>query len=320
MIETIPKPLHGSSEWLLTRWRDGKGRCVFGASDIPPLMNASPYKSRGELFADKWNEPVKQKETAVFARGNLLESALLNHASKVLNTDLITPDVIYRDGRLSVSLDGVDVEHYPSLVVECKTTTRYRITDASDLPDEWLWQGYGQQAVLDCPVWFSVLDRDMRLSVVELPTNANAIDVLRTETEVFGSWIDRQVPIDDDINNFSAYDIARIWQTTPTTIELPQDCIEWVTALDDARTMTKDATALETTAKDMLARMLLGNEIGTVNGIKIVSWKQTQGRNSLDTASLREDHPELVAQYEKQGLPFRTMRTHKPKNKGENNE
>jgi predicted phage-related endonuclease len=52
-MERIPKPKHGSKEWLLTRWRDDLGRCVFGASDIPALMNASPYKTRAELFADK---------------------------------------------------------------------------------------------------------------------------------------------------------------------------------------------------------------------------------------------------------------------------
>jgi predicted phage-related endonuclease len=45
-MERIPKPKHGSKEWLLTRWRDDLGRCVFGASDIPALMNASPYKTR----------------------------------------------------------------------------------------------------------------------------------------------------------------------------------------------------------------------------------------------------------------------------------
>ena len=73
-MERIPKPKHGSKEWLLSRWRDDLGRCVFGASDIPALMNASPYKTRAELFADKLNEPVEQAESAIFRRGNLSRS------------------------------------------------------------------------------------------------------------------------------------------------------------------------------------------------------------------------------------------------------
>ena len=72
-MERILKEKHGSKEWLLSRWRDEQGRCVFGASDVPVLMGASPYKTRGELYADKLNEPQVQADSAVFRRGNLLE-------------------------------------------------------------------------------------------------------------------------------------------------------------------------------------------------------------------------------------------------------
>ena len=82
-MQVIPKAKHGSKEWLLSRWKDDDGRCVFGASDIPVLMGASPYKTRGELFADKVNEPVVQEETAVFRRGNLLEKRILEQASRI---------------------------------------------------------------------------------------------------------------------------------------------------------------------------------------------------------------------------------------------
>ena len=210
-MRQIPKPKHGSKEWLLERWRDEQGRCVFGASDIPALMNASPYKTRGELFADKLNEPVEQAESAIFRRGNLLEKPLLEAAGEQLGYTFNTPDTIYRDGRLSVSLDGVDYENAPSIVIEAKTSTRYSIHDSSDLPTEWLWQGWAQQAVLQCPVWFSVLDRDLRISVVELPENAAAIDSLRLEAEVFGEWVDTNSAPLDEINNFSADAIARIF-------------------------------------------------------------------------------------------------------------
>ena len=313
-MQVIPKAKHGSKEWLLARWKDEDGRCVFGASDIPVLMGASPYKTRGELFADKVNEPVVQEETAVFRRGNLLEKPLLEEASRLLGTNIFTPDVIYRDGRLSISLDGVDNANQPSVVVEAKTSTRYSIYTSDDLPDEWLWQGWAQQAVLQVPVWFVVLDRDQRISVVELPNNPKAIDTIQLETSVFGGWVDGD-PIDEDINNFSAADIARIWKPTPTSIELPASAIDWALQLDEARAMAKQAADLETKAKDALAQMMLSNEIGTVDGVQLVTWKQQAGRESLDTKQLRADHPDLVAQYEKQGAPFRVMRVSKAKTK-----
>jgi predicted phage-related endonuclease len=313
-MQVIPKAKHGSKEWLLARWKDEQGRCVFGASDIPALMGASPYKTRGELFADKVNEPVEQEETAVFRRGNLLEKPLLEEASRILGINIFTPEVIYRDGRLSISLDGVDHEENPTVVVEAKTSTRYSIYTADDLPVEWCWQGYAQMAVLQVPVWFVVLDRDQRISVVQLPENPEAIEAIKLETAVFGGWVDGD-PLDEDINNFSATDIARIWKAEPTSVELPASAVDWALQLEEARAMAKQAADLESKAKDALAQMMLGNEIGTVDGVQLVTWKQQAGKSSLDTKQLRADHPELVQQYEKQGAPFRVMRVTKGKGK-----
>ena len=169
-------------------------------------------------------------------------------------------------------------------------------------------------AVLQVPVWFVVLDRDQRISVVELPNNPEAIDTIRLETSVFGGWVDGD-PLDEDINNFSATDIARIWKAEPTSVELPASAVDWALQLEEARAMAKQAADLESKAKDALAQMMLGNEIGTVDGVQLVTWKQQAGKASLDTKQLRADHPELVNQYEKQGAPFRVMRVTKGKGK-----
>jgi predicted phage-related endonuclease len=270
-MQRILKEKHGSKEWLLSRWRDEQGRCVFGASDVPVLMGASPYKTRGELFADKLNQPEVQPDSAVFRRGNLLEKPLLESASDFLGVNISTPEWVYREDRFSVSLDGVDHWDEPSVVVEAKTTTRYSINDATDLPAEWLWQGWTQQAVLNCPVWFSVLDRDLKISMVCCPENREAIDSLRLEAEVFGDWIDQGVVPDEELNNFSADDITRIYKVEPTSVELDVVVIDWLVALEDARQQGKQATEMETKAKDAIAQMLKGNEVGLVNGVQVVS-------------------------------------------------
>jgi hypothetical protein len=168
--------------------------------------------------------------------------------------------------------------------------------------------------VLQVPVWFVVLDRDQRISVVQLPDNPKAIDSIRLETSVFGGWVDGD-PMDEDINNFSAADISRIWKVTPTSVELPASAVDWALQLEEARSMAKQAADLESKAKDALAQLMLGNEIGTVDGVQLVTWKQQAGKTSLDTKKLRADHPELVQQYEKQGAPFRVMRVTKGKGK-----
>jgi len=307
----IDKPKHGSKEWLLSRWRDEQNRCVFGASDIPALMGASPYKTRAELFADKRNEPQVQPETAAFRRGNLLEPVLLEEAGNILGVNITTPNVIYRKNRLSISLDGVDDTQKPSLIVEAKTSTRYSVYDSSDLPEEWLWQGWAQQAVVGVPVWFAVLDRDQRISVVELPNNPTAISSLQQETEIFGSWVDGDTPVDEPIDQFSASDIARIWMPTPTSIDLPTEAAEWLLQLEEGRALQKQGEDLEATAKDNLARMMLNNEVGLLNGVQVITWKQQAGRKSFDSKQFKQDNPDLYAQYEREGSPFRVMKTTK---------
>ena len=89
----------------------------------------------------------------------------------------------------------------------------------------------------------------------------------------------------------------------------------WVEALDDARKMGADAERLEQDAKDALAQMMLDAEVGTVNGETVITWKQQKGRATTDVARMRQEHPELVASYEKQGTPFRVFRTTKGKKK-----
>ena len=314
-MKVYPKSTHGTKAWLLDRWKDENGFCIFGASDIPALMGASNYTSRGDLYADKLCEPVEKETTAVFQRGNDLEPALLVAASRQLGKTIFTPDVIYRDNRLSISLDGVDDQYQPTVIVEAKTTTRYSVYDETDIPEEWNWQMQAQMSVLNVPCFLVVLDRDMRISVVECKRDEEMIQALLEESENFGAMIDANLPTPELIEEFTCDVVAKVFKPEPTSVELPVEAVDWAKQLDEARAMAKQAADLESKAKDALAQMLLGNEVGTVNGVQLITWKQQAGKTSLDTRTLREEHPELVKQYEKQGAPFRVMRITKGKAK-----
>lgn len=311
-MQLITKPPHGSVEWLQTRWRDEENKVLFGASDAPILMGASPYRSRADLFVDKSVKPTqKGEDKPEFRRGNLLEKPLLQVASEVLNTEILTPNFMYRHGRFAVSLDGVDNEQEPSVVVEAKTTSAYAIETAEDLPIEWLWQGTAQQLVTGLPVWFVVLDRRMNISVVEMTPNVEAAKRLREEAEEFAVLVETQQPLSSDFDKFTADQIALMYRATPTSVDLTDEAVELVLALEAARTQRKKAEEAEKEAKDSLAKILLNNEIGLYQGEKVVSWKEQKGRTSFDTVRFKQDFPELFHEYEKEGAPFRVLRTHR---------
>ena len=316
-MQKILKPKHGSIEWLRLRHRDEENKVVFGASDAPALMGASPYKTRQDLFINKLQEPTIGEDKPEFRRGNILEPLLLEQASDFFSREIFTPNVVYRDGRFSISLDGVDNENEPTVIVEAKTTTRYAIHDSSDLPLEWLWQGWCQQGVLSqdrmnpVPVWFMVLDRDQRFSCVPMPDNYGAFSSLKMEASILGGWVESGEPAPDDIDNFTAEQIAKIYKPTPTEIELTDEQAQMILELDMAKAQKKIAEETETKLRNAIAQLLLGNEIGTYRGEKFVSWKQQRGRKGVNITLLRNENPELAAQYETEGSPFRVMRIHK---------
>lgn len=315
-MEKIPKPKHGSIEWLRLRHRDSENKVVFGASDAPALMGASPYKTRSDLFINKLHEPEIQEDRPEFRRGNILEPVLLEQASEFFSRQIFTPEVVYKEGRFAVSLDGVDDVNNPTVIVEAKTTTRYSIRDSEDLPEEWLWQGWCQQGVLSpnpknpIPVWFIVLDRDQRFSCVPMPDNPSAFRSLKTEADVMGEWVELGQPAPSDIDQFSAEQIAKIFSSSGGELELTSSQADLVAQFDLARAERKRAEDREKELRDRIAQMLLSNEVGTWNGKKVVSWKQQKGRSGINITLLRNENPELVSHYETEGTPYRVLRTH----------
>lgn len=310
----VPKPPHGSQEWLERRWKDTEGKCTFGASDAPLLANQSPYGNRADLLLAKKTFPTIGAEKESFRRGNMLEPLLLEEASRLLKQEIKTPEFMYQRGRFTISLDGVDNAESPDVVVEAKTTAKYRVKDVTDLPSEWLWQAWAQELVTEAVVFFIVFDADQTFSLVQAPHNPNALEFLANVSERFGQMVDDDGDPDAELlGDMTAEQIGKLWKPEPSAIELPGEAAEWLQLLEQAKSDSAYAKKQEERAKDELARLLLGHEIGLLNGQQVVSWKLTKGRKSLDSKALQQDLPEIYAQYEREGEPFRTMRINRAK-------
>lgn len=310
-VTLIPKPTHGSEQWLMLRHRDEFGRCVLGASDAPALMEASPFTSRADLFHNKRTRPKITETTAAMQVGNILESALVSELGRRLGVEMTTPNTMYRKDRFTVTLDAVGVSaDSPAVIGEVKTTRRHRISDKSDIPADYLWQCWAQMLVLDRPVYLIVLDRDLSISHFEIDRNEQALETLANESEKFCHAVDYEDEsyLASLIDQMSAEQIAEIVKPQPKTIQIDTDQYEWVKELADARDLKRQAEQLEEAARDQIARFMLEHEVATYNGTKVLSWKEQAGRASVDVAMLKLDHPELVKAYTKQGQPSRVMR------------
>lgn len=307
-MKLLKKPKHGTLEWHDNRRRTPDGLCAFGASDAPILMGDSPYTSRAELYVRKVRPSEVSEESERMYSGNLLEGSVIEHAARQMKMDFITPSFQYWKDRFVISCDGVDSEENPTVVIEAKTTAKYQVETLADLPIEWKWQGWAQMFVTGCPVVFSVLDRRQLLRLIELPSSSAAMDALAQEAETFGQLVDSGDGLEALIEELGHEEIASLYDQPTGLVELPSEAEGYLAALAEAREAKGLAEEREKAAKDALARLMKDGEAGTLNGVTVVTWKLSKGRESLDQKALKAAHPQIVEEFTKQGAGFRVMR------------
>lgn len=303
--KVIPKPAHGSIEWLRLRHRNANGDCIVGASEVSTIMGCNPFQSLSDLAVRKTLEPTVGEQNDAMVRGNVLEPALVQHASDVLEQRLHTPDFMYSRGRIIATLDAQGIDN-PDLVVEAKTTNSWASGDA--FPDSWFWQAQAQMYCTGAPkVVFVILDRHQRLVFEFVESNKHAHDDMWDKVEAFCSAIDRgEIP---ESETLTAPMVAELHPQSAGEVELDHSAIallaQWQGVKESISLLEKEEKQL----KDALARTLLDREYGTVAGRRVLSFK-TQETRRLDSKALAQDYPDIADAYMKT-TTFRTMRASK---------
>ena len=126
---TIPKPPHGSLEWLRIRHRDEVGLPVVSASEAAAVHGMHRFKSKYGLAMEKLaDEPEVTETTRAMDRGNRLEPVIIDWASDDLGIDLVSPELMYQYqggfASMVATLDAINAigpAAHPEIVVEIKT-------------------------------------------------------------------------------------------------------------------------------------------------------------------------------------------------------
>jgi putative phage-type endonuclease len=273
------KPVHGSHQWLELRHRiDNK--CVIGASEVPALMGVSPYKTRNDLFIDKMTPVEVNTPTAAMRRGTLLEPALIEFAREELDRDIIVPEVMYQNDRIIATLDGQVDDLWG---VEAKTTNIW--TEGSPLPIEFTIQAQAQMFAAEMErVTFTILDRNMRLSLIDVIRDESFIDIMREQSEQFASRVDDGSGV---IEDFTLPQVAALYPEPSGEAELDSRTIDMLIEWNALKEQGKHIEEREKAIKDEIANMLRDAEYGVVNGERVVSFKR-QTQNRIDSAKLKK--------------------------------
>lgn len=291
---TIPKPPHGSVEWLSARWADETGNRLVSASDAAAIYGLHPFKTKEEYAAEqmKQDKPKASAPSEAMERGNRLEATLLEWTGDKIGKKVTTPDVLYREGRMCATLDGITED---GVVVEIKTYNRMW---SGTLPDHWRIQGV-QQAICSGTnkiVW-GIFDSTLSLHIYEQTVSS---DEMAEHSAAVNKWLES---IDLDMTPpgvvWSYATITERYGAIPgETIEVGPRGKDILDRLRHVKSEKKSYEALEDTLKAEFCELMAGAESATIDGNVVATWK-SQVRSSFDSKGFKNDNPTLASQYTK---------------------
>lgn len=298
---TVPKPAD-RTEWLAAR------HPFYNASDAGCLYGVHPFRNLADVAVDKLApEPEDSAETEAMERGTRLEPFLLEWFGDKHGCKVITPDVLYVEGRLMATLDGEIVGNDLEWI-EAKTTAQTWTSP----PEHVYWQVVAQAAASGrrtCHVVW--IDADMRFKERRIvPEPEHVADVLR-RAEAFMDFI--ALGMMPEGVEMTADHLARLYPAPKvgTYSDIDADGMQAIVRWEQLRRARIDAEKAEKEAKDDVARLIADAEGARFDGRLIATWKANKASEKPDWKALEADHPELVATYTREVPGPRVLRATK---------
>jgi predicted phage-related endonuclease len=196
-------------------------------------------------------------------------------------------------------------------ILEIKTTNpwTFKKVKLTGLPHTWILQLQHYLEVWDF-AWgsYAVLDRESgEMLTFDVERDE---DLGREIVDHIGQWWDRHI-----------IDREPVEVETPKPVKLPEvggelvkmGSPEWadaVAALREAKEIAAQAKQLEDAAKERVVALMGEADVAEGAGLRVY-YREQAGRKTFDKKALQAAHPEIdLSQYEKQGKPFRSLRTY----------
>lgn len=300
----IPKPDHGSMDWLMLRHRDWNGKPRIAASEAAAVHDQHRYISKYALGVEKMRDTPTVKETSrAMDRGNRLESVLLDWVADEIGIPLVCPDVMYifdwETCPLIATIDGIDRYSHenqidqPDYVVEIKT---YNREWDGELPPTWYWQGVQQAMCCDVEeiIW-GIFDSTLDLHIFyQKVTPAEKSDHISAVKDFLWYLNLGTIPAEWPAT------YTEISERYPTgddnTVDLTAHA-DLITRIAEVQAAKKLLEIEEDTLKATIAQLMKDANTGIINGQPAVTWK-SQNRKGWDKKAFTSDYPDLYSQYE----------------------
>lgn len=301
-VLTVPKP-DDRTEWLKAR------HGFYNASDAGCLYGVHPFKNLGDVVADKLGpEPVDEGQTEAMERGQRLEPFLLQWFGDRHGIEVVTPNVLYVNGRLMATVDG-DSDGLPDDEwIEAKTTSQRW----DSVPDHVYWQVVAQGAATgrqQCHVVW--IDAEMKFKeAVVVPHEDHVADVL-DRAQRFMDFID--LGMAPEGVELSTDALLRLYPAPVAGQFVDIDDEQWMAIVrwEQCRQARIAAEKVETEAKDVVARLIAENEGARYDGKLVCTWRANKATERPDWKALEAEMPEVVDKFRRLVPGARVLRATK---------
>lgn len=305
-LYTIPKPTHGSQDWLNLRWANEKGEKRITASVAAAIHGEHKYTTPADLAVELLaaTPPVPKEQNDAMRRGTILEGPLMGWAGEILNETISEPSELYcfEDSgvRLMSTMDGRSLS---GKFYELKT---YNKRWTGQLSRTWYWQGV-QQAICtgSNEINWIIFDSDLQLQFHTQTVTSDEKQIHIEAARKFLGFIDMGMM--PDVADPTYDNAVTLYpEGHGNTVVLGHEVYASLERLAQAREQKRQAEEVEELIKGELAMLLQDCEYGAIDGVQVVSWKNSK-RTSFDTKKFEAEHPALAEKFKKT-TTFRTMR------------
>lgn len=289
-------PAINREQWLELR-KEG-----IGGSDAGAIAGLSKWSSAFSVYCDKLGLVPEQQDNETIRQGRDLEEYVAKRFEESENKKVRRYGYLLRSELYPWAIADVDrVLVGENALLECKTTSLLNKTDFEngDIPEYWYCQCQHYLAVTGCDRCYlaiAVLGKAYYSFIIE--RNEDDIKALMELEKAFWEGnVKRAIPPSPDGSVRAGDVIKGLYpkeSTESTVCDLTpfSDELKSIHELDEK---IKELDRQQSELKQKIQLYLQDSSIGVCGGFK-VNWK-AQERNSIDTARLKKEQPEIYAQY-----------------------
>ena len=285
-------------DWLTLR---KKG---IGGSDAAAVCALNRWRGPLDVFLDKTSESIDSTDNEAMYWGRVMEPVLREEFSRRTNLKVEAVPYMFQFKEhpfMLANIDGIVHENDGTVsLIEIKTANGFATKDWEDgLPQEYYIQIQHYMAVCDlAKAYVAVLIGGNNFRYESISRDDETIrTIIALESNFWNNHVlTKTAP---PVDSTSEKAISSMYPASNgTSIILPSEADRMIANIEECRTIEEEIKKAKAEAENGLKALLQDAECGKTPSGYSVRWK-TSTTSRLDSAKLKADHPDLVAQYTK---------------------